>query len=111
MGRGRSDGSRDAFAPIRQSRLPSLLQTSLAESSRLKPLLQRHALGKLRHRGYTRKTATRTRSTNAPCPRSEEHTSELPSLMRISYAVFCLKKKTTQNPNTKPNSKYTNITK
>src|SRR3546814_1365202 len=27
-------------------------------------------------------------------PRSEEHTSELQSLMRISYAVFCLKKKT-----------------
>src|SRR3546814_4724327 len=31
--------------------------------------------------------------------RSEEHTSELQSLMRISYAVFCLKKKTT-TPNT-----------
>src|SRR3546814_9981762 len=30
-------------------------------------------------------------------PRSEEHTSELQSLMRISYAVFCLKKKTTYN--------------
>src|SRR3546814_4744413 len=30
-------------------------------------------------------------------PRSEEHTSELQSLMRISYAVFCLKKKTTQS--------------
>src|SRR3546814_7500680 len=29
--------------------------------------------------------------------RSEEHTSELQSLMRISYAVFCLKKKQTQN--------------
>src|SRR3546814_12192497 len=28
-----------------------------------------------------------------PCGRSEEHTSELQSLMRISYAVFCLKKK------------------
>src|SRR3546814_2418203 len=28
-------------------------------------------------------------------PRSEEHTSELQSLMRISYAVFCLKKKKT----------------
>src|SRR3546814_10057622 len=27
-----------------------------------------------------------------PCDRSEEHTSELQSLMRISYAVFCLKK-------------------
>src|SRR3546814_10931423 len=30
-----------------------------------------------------------------PPVRSEEHTSELQSLMRISYAVFCLKKKTT----------------
>src|SRR3546814_5338556 len=29
--------------------------------------------------------------------RSEEHTSELQSLMRISYAVFCLKKKTNRN--------------
>src|SRR3546814_8369912 len=29
--------------------------------------------------------------------RSEEHTSELQSLMRISYAVFCLKKKKTNN--------------
>src|SRR3546814_4193563 len=34
-------------------------------------------------------------------PRSEEHTSELQSLMRISYAVFCLKKK-------KKNNKHTN---
>src|SRR3546814_8084068 len=33
--------------------------------------------------------------------RSEEHTSELQSLMRISYAVFCLKKKkTTKHPQT-----------
>src|SRR3546814_10899262 len=31
-----------------------------------------------------------------PTVRSEEHTSELQSLMRISYAVFCLKKKNTQ---------------
>src|SRR3546814_2176804 len=31
--------------------------------------------------------------------RSEEHTSELQSLMRISYAVFCLKKKNTINNN------------
>src|SRR3546814_4267296 len=30
--------------------------------------------------------------------RSEEHTSELQSLMRISYAVFCLKKKTKRKP-------------
>src|SRR3546814_5482602 len=32
--------------------------------------------------------------------RSEEHTSELQSLMRISYAVFCLKKKTITTNNT-----------
>src|SRR3546814_8758878 len=32
--------------------------------------------------------------------RSEEHTSELQSLMRISYAVFCLKKKTIQKNTT-----------
>src|SRR3546814_10887627 len=37
--------------------------------------------------------------------RSEEHTSELQSLMRISYAVFCLKKKTQYN-----NSTYTHLT-
>src|SRR3546814_7364857 len=33
-----------------------------------------------------------------PLERSEEHTSELQSLMRNSYAVFCLKKKTKQTP-------------
>src|SRR3546814_3783639 len=33
-----------------------------------------------------------------PSQRLEEHTSELQSLMRISYAVFCLKKKKTQTP-------------
>src|SRR3546814_7923805 len=38
--------------------------------------------------------------------RSEEHTSELQSLMRISYAVFCLKKKNDTTQNTEqPNSK------
>src|SRR3546814_2442820 len=40
--------------------------------------------------------------------RSEEHTSELQSLMRISYAVFCLKKKNATNINT-PTS-YTHCT-
>src|SRR3546814_7501007 len=34
---------------------------------------------------------------NAAIARSEEHTSELQSLMRISYAVFCLKKQKTQS--------------
>src|SRR3546814_6308618 len=40
-------------------------------------------------------------SWRALASRSEEHTSELQSLMRISYAVFCLKKKNNQD---KPNS-------
>src|SRR3546814_3523987 len=39
----------------------------------------------------------RSRAPAPPPPRSEEHTSELQSLMRISYAVFCLKKKKTQH--------------
>src|SRR3546814_6063822 len=38
--------------------------------------------------------------------RSEEHTSELQSLMRISYAVFCLKKKKTKGNNI---HKYTRV--
>src|SRR3546814_8127979 len=37
--------------------------------------------------------------TTAPQTRSEEHTSELQSLMRISYAVFCLKKKKNKQHN------------
>src|SRR3546814_9694170 len=36
--------------------------------------------------------------------RSEEHTSELQSLMRISYAVFCLKKKTKTHTTTSQNT-------
>src|SRR3546814_6303509 len=38
--------------------------------------------------------------------RSEEHTSELQSLMRISYAVFCLKKKTTSARKKKQHINY-----
>src|SRR3546814_9504696 len=57
-------------------------------------------------------------SWTAGSPRSEEHTSELQSLMRISYAVFCLKKKKKKNikniynnkqPNTRRKQKSTTI--
>src|SRR3546814_10753946 len=56
----------------------------------------------LGYRGYAHSCCTSIRS--------EEHTSELQSLMRISYAVFCLKKKNNQpqNSNNKP---YTNTAK
>src|SRR3546814_8936475 len=42
-------------------------------------------------------------------PRSEEHTSELQSLMRISYAVFCLKKKKTNTQHTYDQAHYSRI--
>src|SRR3546814_8582319 len=45
----------------------------------------------------TRVSAHSNRSRSRP--RSEEHTSELQSLMRISYAVFCLKKKKPRSNN------------
>src|SRR3546814_2853034 len=44
-------------------------------------------------------TSAQSRS-ERPFSRSEEHTSELQSLMRNSYAVFCLKKKNLQHKNT-----------
>src|SRR3546814_2166028 len=47
-----------------------------------------------RWRGRRPGSAPRCWSTWCCATRSEEHTSELQSLMRISYAVFCLKKKT-----------------
>src|SRR3546814_10316120 len=56
----------------------------------------------------TRSGARPVRDTSSAAPallkmnleqRSEEHTSELQSLMRISYAVFCLKKKKQKNKN------------
>src|SRR3546814_7064455 len=57
--------------------------------------------GGLKHRGKLDDNAALTKFAEdlekvcvATVERSEEHTSELQSLMRISYAVFCLKKKT-----------------
>src|SRR3546814_7022046 len=49
---------------------------------------RRHAVGRVRGR------ESRIPERSGSQGRSEEHTSELQSLMRISYAVFCLKKKT-----------------
>src|SRR3546814_10461837 len=52
---------------------------------------------KRRYRSRNRRTARQGSCDRAEeVERSEEHTSELQSLMRISYAVFCLKKKNKQ---------------
>src|SRR3546814_9560380 len=58
------------------------------------PVLFRRGAGArhLPRRGQRRDRRAREKLARAPV-RSEEHTSELQSLMRISYAVFCLKKK------------------
>src|SRR3546814_5667558 len=53
-----------------------------------------------RTEGPLAQTAAERRNPLGLC-RSEEHTSELQSLMRISYAVFCLKKKNRQQNNNK----------
>src|SRR3546814_7254543 len=50
------------------------------------------ALGEVAH--LARRRSEQVGDVAAHVGRSEEHTSELQSLMRISYAVFCLKKKT-----------------
>src|SRR3546814_8351031 len=50
------------------------------------------------------------RAGTRPAIRSEEHTSELQSLMRISYAVFCLKQKKQQPANPHTTKLYTKPT-
>src|SRR3546814_3653353 len=50
--------------------------------------------------GFRSAGIAEVRAGQADAKRSEEHTSELQSLMRISYAVFCLKKKQKQIINT-----------
>src|SRR3546814_2046941 len=57
---------------------------------------QGHPFHRNCHCGTFPRTGRRSLSRRRCVMRSEEHTSELQSLMRISYAVFCLKKKNTQ---------------
>src|SRR3546814_2807350 len=68
---------RSAETPGRRLRQPSNGAAAIMPRKRLDPLESR------RSRPFF----------NGAAGRSEEHTSELQSLMRISYAVFCLKKK------------------
>src|SRR3546814_8108178 len=92
--------SRATFAGEAKSASPS---SSLGQRRGARP--NDHDHDERRHRdlsqGLGARTARRTRPwlpLSSDAWRSEEHTSELQSLMRISYAVFCLKKKTKKNP-------------
>src|SRR3546814_10293348 len=81
--------SADGLTPTQQ------LQAIAADADRLITDQQRawHAIyGELARAGIE-VVGEGSMDTSAEAWRSEEHTSELPSLMRISYAVFCLKKK------------------
>src|SRR3546814_2738760 len=70
-----------------------LLGASLVPAGRVRPGRQQFHLQRRQQRQQPRQPRGRGR-------RSEEHTSELQSLMRISYAVFCWKKKNTTNKRT-----------
>src|SRR3546814_3101658 len=74
-----------------------------AETDVVKPPGLRRQHARIAHlAGLRHQCQPRARSNWASCSgwaRSEEHTSELQSLMRISYAVFCLKKKHTHTRN------------
>src|SRR3546814_2298547 len=75
-------------------------------SGRSRPARRRGPAARGPPRPPRRQGQRRPRSTEEPLrrgQRSEEHTSELQSLMRISYAVFCLKKKKNElQPSNKP---------
>src|SRR3546814_1379646 len=76
--------------------LPRLLGRPAHDDARPEFDDHHHRLADLHHRATDDVASRRRRATRADraAPiRSEEHTSELQSLMRISYAVFCLKKK------------------
>src|SRR3546814_3658130 len=61
--------------------------------------------GHAEHRNVPGPPAHANANATAGTQRSEEHTSELQSLMRISYAVFCLKKKKHRNNNISTHTK------
>src|SRR3546814_3121399 len=102
LGQGMASSSR-----FRSSALPSHLGRARRARGRLSIGLENsHALGQMgveRLHIFHRRCPARRTASHERTPlgfiscwrivRSEEHTSELQSLMRISYAVFCLKKK------------------
>src|SRR3546814_4514735 len=71
--------------------LMSAAMDTVTEAKLAIALAQEGGLGIVQE--HDRRTASRRSARGQEARRSEEHTSELQSLMRISYAVFCLTKK------------------
>src|SRR3546814_9282520 len=89
--------------PPRSTRTDTLFPDTTLFRSALPEQFGRHAFGNVAFhddaRGYVLhrlREAADGGVADGAVTRSEEHTSELQSLMRISYAVFCLKKKKNQ---------------
>src|SRR3546814_1352404 len=102
---GRQENLRLVTQPAETDRMDDPIAIALegvARAARLLSFAMKAAAAGIGVRGPGRRRHARRRFICAsisslsarPCSRSEEHTSELQSLMRISYAVFCLKKKT-----------------
>src|SRR3546814_5159526 len=88
----RSSRVEDQLARRRSVRRCAFLPTHARADALVRdPAQQRDAAIGARH--HPGRSARRGGAPVEEIPRSEEHTSELQSLMRISYAVFCLKKK------------------
>src|SRR3546814_5886426 len=94
----RRDASRNSIAPAvtaPASREPERDRRQADEASRQTPSEQSRVQNARAAQSQLRVIETVVRAAlfdNPDAVRSEEHTSELQSLMRISYAVFCLKK-------------------
>src|SRR3546814_3352871 len=99
----RSDDLRAKRLPV-DERTPARHRPAISHLQTIRP---EYRAG--RH-GAPRPLTPSTRPSRVPrrrARRSEEHTSELQSLMRISYAVFCLKKKKKQSIHHKHNDMHT----
>src|SRR3546814_6458262 len=79
------------LAEAEAARIPLDATLAVGDGANDVPMIEAAGLGVAYHAKPKTAAAAHARI------RSEEHTSELQSLMRISYAVFCLKKKKTHN--------------
>src|SRR3546814_5457001 len=92
---GTSATTRNRMPRLRQSKLPArACGAALAQASATSIRMSDTDAGNARHAATTLRRGHADACTRFMAGRSEEHTSELQSLMRIWYAVFCLKKKT-----------------
>src|SRR3546814_1538968 len=100
--RGRLNGKKpihaaaSSSAPSLQPLSPANIASASATSAACEPAIP--LMPSMKFQMLIRLTIANQASTE-PASRSEEHTSELQSLMRTSYAVFCLKKKNRNNYN------------